>query len=113
MPVMLSAVLTSAKALPTSRRRVPGYNRKAVFDAIGSTDPEIMMTVHLFERYLLGMPAIPTDVDPSSHEHLIAEYFHEGLERFFPPAQRVQKQEYLSLATFSLVLQRALGLHSR
>lgn len=107
LPVCVDVVFQCVKALPVTRRRVPTYDRWAIQNASTSEDPKVLEKVIELEAYLMGMPDVPVQVDPTSHDHLVDCYILEGVEAFFPPPPRPKKQEYISQATFDLIGQRA------
>lgn len=50
------------------------YDRRGVLDACTSSDPDVMLKVAQLKQHILDVPPMPVRVDPTSHEHLIADY---------------------------------------
>ena len=96
-----------------ARRRRQVYDRRAVYEACTSTDPEVLEQVAGLDAYLLAMPPVPLCVEPTTHRHLIGQYLIDGLVQFFSPPARFKKPSYMSNGTFKLVCEKAVVNHAK
>ena len=104
LPVKAVLQLVTSRKAHVSRRRKPEYDRKAVRDAKGSTDPDVMEQVRGLEQHLQSFGEVPLVVEPSSHRHLLAEHTLVGLRHFFPVQACKKRSDWMSKDTFQLML---------
>ena len=109
--IALTAVVStlSSTKLLFARRRAPTCDRKAVRAACEAVDDgnDLRRQADILRKYVEDMPAIPFCFDPCSHASLLDTYLLYGLQYFFPIPQRVVRQPYLPLETFTML---CLGL---
>ena len=110
IPITARAKFTTCSRVAVTKRRVVRYDRQAVTAAKSLPDPRSCPAVLALEDAILRSPVVPTCVDPSSHEHVMAGYFEGCLVDAFPRPQRPAKQKYMSVSTDSIVRLKGIAL---
>ena len=83
-----------------------------MYDAITSTDPDVVSKVEQLEAFLVSMPVIPLQVEPTTHRQLIPDYYLKGLQQIFPVGAMLKRLECMSYETFRIVQERAVVRHA-
>ena len=105
IPVCARAKFANVKCVRVAKRRKVNYDRQAVADAKALKDPFTSPAVRQLAESVHNAPAVPSCVDPCSHEFVVMSHFEAALSSAFPRPPSPVKQKYLTQPTvFQYVL---------
>ena len=97
LPVAITVTMPAPQKHGVSKRRVVEYDRHKVVDPI---------CMQRFSALLQLCPAVPFHIDATSHVHVVNEYIRDSAACAFTKSGASKRKEYVSDATFALILQR-------